>query len=385
VLQPCSKACRYLLTMFAHSFVPRFCRCQRVNSGRDQGAYYHNLFLRGRPDWVNYIRRQKVRNSDPPRQVKQAIKSEGSNTESSPPNFYQTEFCFYSCVSPLDIYAVDNPATTTTRDLLGCSADNDKLVGCLAWGMASLTNDPLLAEAKASGFMEQPWGESGADENVASKEHQLPVSFGSTCTSDASHRPPTSKWDTDTTISTPWSSTSCLSSLECSAARPQPHPSPPRSNSITSTGSCCHAISPSSFAYNDSSSATESPSSVRLSLSAMSLANNDARPFVSIPEWCIVHDQSPPSHLDRLPRPRPSTLEVQTRNDDSLASTGQDPGLVRGDRLENPATSSSSSSSSFVCFDRQGDLVEFEGCPFHFVEYNDRDLDVEHGKRIAPL
>jgi hypothetical protein len=38
----------------------------------------------------------------------------------------------------------------------------------------------------------------------------------------------------------------------------------------------------------------------------------------------------------------------------------------------------SSSSSAFVeRLDRQGDLVEFEGCSFHFVEYKDRDLDVE--------
>jgi hypothetical protein len=87
-----------------------------VTSGRDQGAYYHNLFLRGRPDWVKHIRRQKVKNSVPPRQFKLAIKLEGKDNrhiESPPTNFYEMEFCFYSSVSRLDFMAADNPASDT--------------------------------------------------------------------------------------------------------------------------------------------------------------------------------------------------------------------------------------------------------------------------------
>jgi hypothetical protein len=108
----------------------------------------------------------------------------------------------------------------------------------------------------------------------------------------------------------------------------------------------------------------------------MSLADkDDARPYVSIPEWCLVPDQSPHCELKWLPGPTSGTLEVQTWNDgSSLASTGQD-------TLDNTATSSSS--AFVVCLDQQGDLVEFEGCTFHFVEYNDRDLDVETSASCA--
>jgi hypothetical protein len=335
--------------MFAHSFVPHFFCYQRVNSGLDQGAYYHNLFLRGRPDWVNHIRRQKVK----------SIKLEGSNTESSPPNFYQMEFCFYSCVSPLGISAIDNQAATATLDL-GRYSDNDMLVDCLAWGMASLTNDPLLADAKASGFMDQQWDEPGFDEKLAGKEPPLPLCIGPTGNADARPIPPTSK---SGTTDSAWSYNSCLSSPEC-AALPLPYPASPRG---VSTGRVYTAVS-----------SAESPTSVRMSLSAMSLANNNDDAHPCIPERCLVHYQSPsPCQLKWQLQPQSTTLKVQTRNDDSLATTGhQDTGLSSSDMLDNMATSSSSSSSSFACSDRQGDPVEFEGCTFHFVEYTDRDLDV---------
>jgi hypothetical protein len=347
--------------------VQHLCSRQRVTSGRDQGAYYHNLFLRGRPDWVNHMRRQKVKNRDPQRQQLE----QGSKIESPPPNFYQMEFCFYACVPPLDSFATDHPATAT-RDRGGsASSDHDMLADCLAFGMASLTNDPLLAEAKSSGFMEQPLNDPGFEKGTADKEPHSSVTSGSTGTSDASLIPPTSKSDTDTTILSTWSCNSCLSSSECAAALPQPHPrqppaSPP-SHSL-SIGSWCQSLS---WAHGGGGSrnSIESPTSVRVSLSTMSLADNDARPYISIPERCLAHDQSPPFQPEWLPRPRPSTLEVQTGNDSSLASTGQD-------TLENTATPSSSS-AFVVCLDRQGDLVEFEGCTFHFVEYKDRDLDVE--------
>ena len=62
----------------------------RITCGKDRGAYYHELFLRGRPDLLDCIDRKRV-------------KGTGSKLAASPetePDFYDMEFCSESNSGP---------------------------------------------------------------------------------------------------------------------------------------------------------------------------------------------------------------------------------------------------------------------------------------------
>lgn len=84
---------------------------RRLTSGRDRGAYYHELFLRGRPDLVQKIRRIR-------------IKGTGSKPVASPdtePNFYNH---FHPCIKKdqpelsMGLQAPDaTPKTTTSSQI----------------------------------------------------------------------------------------------------------------------------------------------------------------------------------------------------------------------------------------------------------------------------
>ena len=76
----------------------------RLTKGKDQGAYYHELFLRGRPDLIHKI-------------VRTRVKGTGCKAPSSPetePNFYAMKHCALHPTIPLPSQVPSSNATTVS-------------------------------------------------------------------------------------------------------------------------------------------------------------------------------------------------------------------------------------------------------------------------------
>jgi hypothetical protein len=324
-----------------------------VTSGLDEGAYYHECFVRGRPDWVKLICRQKIKSKDPRRQLRltELKRPEGSNVPSSEstaqPNFYEMEYCYYSCSSLPYVSAAAEPATANLPVNLDRSAflADDSLVRSDAASASSVKQGELLS------------GTSGTGRNAFTDMHSMPV--GAIGKLSAEVKPSTATKDDDNVDNVGFGSPSWAGKATLHDA----------AQGSSSTKPSCHAVSSLPL---DCDNATDSPTSVRMFLPAIS-----GGPYLSVPAWCVEREllrgQSP---LLELPVGQPyqrlceasSTRYVPTRNYSNFAFAGEDTALIGGDTHHGSSPPPSH---------QEGDPVVFEGCTFHFVEHRDRDLDVD--------